>query len=303
MPSCRSPSRGDDVDEVVERALPGGGIRIEQTALVARRIREADRRGEPLAERTGRDLHAVGVAELRVTGGLRAPRAQRLEVVELEAEPAEIQLHVLRERRVAGREDEPVATGPVHIARVVVHDALVQQVRRRSKAHRRAGVAVAHLLDRVRRQHASGVHRAPIDFIPTQFRHRAAFLRGSAPESADRVANREEQPAQGARVVSAYRSGIPRRPCDTSYDGSVAGPSGRFVSGCRVAGVSVCSHRDAPAVRPRTPEVARRGCHRLETAVSGGRAGSDGHHDDGGSRGTRAYDRIRSVARSAPTSR
>ena len=104
---------GDDVDEVVERARAGCGVGVEQAALVARRVGEADGRREPLPERAGGDLDAVGVPVLGVAGGLGAPRAQRLQVVELEAEAAEVELHVLRQRAVARGEDEPVASEPV----------------------------------------------------------------------------------------------------------------------------------------------------------------------------------------------
>ena len=195
--------RGDDEDAVIERTLPGSGIRIEQSALVACGVGEADRRGQTLTERPGGDLHAVGVTVLGVPRRLGSPRAQRLEVVELEPEAPEVELDVLSERRVTRRQDEPVPAGPVHVGGIVVHHPLVEQVRGGGKAHRRAGVAVAHLLDRVRRQHASGIHRAPIDFIPTQFRHRAAFLRGECTLIRRPHRKGEEQPAQ-ARVWSQH---------------------------------------------------------------------------------------------------
>src|SRR6185437_4076201 len=86
----------DDVDEVVERARARRGIRIEQAALVAGRVREAHRRGESLAQRAGRHLHALRVPVLGVTGGQRSPRAQRLQAGELEPESAEVELDVLR---------------------------------------------------------------------------------------------------------------------------------------------------------------------------------------------------------------
>ena len=52
---------------------------------------------------------------------------------QLESEATEVQLHVLGERGVTGREDEPVASRPVHVARVVVHHLLVEQVCRRGQ--------------------------------------------------------------------------------------------------------------------------------------------------------------------------
>ena len=217
----------DHVDEVVERRRAGSGIRIEQAALVAGGVREAHRGRQALAERAGRDLDAVGVPVLRVARGQRAPRAQRLQVVELEPEPAEVELHVLRQRGVPGREDEPVAPDPVRVGGVVPHHALVEQVRRRRQAHRRARVAVADLLHRVRRQHAGGVHRAPIDLIPTQFRHRAAFLEEVRPDvagSAALVRMEKGESARGARVFSIAKGWATAAMRDLYVSQSCEGP-------------------------------------------------------------------------------
>ncbi len=71
---------GDHVDEVVERAGARRGVRVEQAALVARRHRHPDRRGQALAQRAGGDLHALGVPELRVARRLGLPGPQRLDV-------------------------------------------------------------------------------------------------------------------------------------------------------------------------------------------------------------------------------
>src|SRR5690606_21022592 len=113
---------GHDVDVVVEGALAGGGVGVEQTPLTAGRHREADRAREALAERTGRDLDAVGVPVLGVAGRLGAPRAQGLDVLELEAEPAEVELDVLREARVPRGEDEAVPAEPGSLRRVQAPD-------------------------------------------------------------------------------------------------------------------------------------------------------------------------------------
>ena len=64
-------------------------VRIEPAALESLGVGEADRRREALTERPGGDLDAVGVPVLGVTGGERAPRAERLEVLQLEAETAD----------------------------------------------------------------------------------------------------------------------------------------------------------------------------------------------------------------------
>ena len=157
---------GDDVDVVVEGAGARGGIGVEQPALVACRHGHADGRGQALAERTGRDLHALGVAELRVTRGLGLPGAQRLDVFQFQPETTEVQLDVQREAAVAARQHEPIAAEPVHVTRVVTHLTLKEGVRQRRQAHRRAGVAVADLLHRIGRQHAHGVDGKRIDIGP-----------------------------------------------------------------------------------------------------------------------------------------
>src|SRR5690606_570649 len=103
---------GDRVDEVVEGARARRGSRVEQAALVASGVGEAHGRSEALAERPRGDLDASGVTVLRVAGRLGAPRAQRLDVVELEPVTTEVELDVLGQRGVTDREDEAVATDP-----------------------------------------------------------------------------------------------------------------------------------------------------------------------------------------------
>ena len=148
---------GDHVGEVVEGALALGRVGVEQLALEALRVREADGGCEALAERSGRDLDALGVAVLGVARCEGAPRAERLEVALLEARAGQVELDVLRQRGVADREDEAVTTHPLVVGRVAVHDLLEEQVRHGGQAHGRPGVAVADLLDGVGREHARGV--------------------------------------------------------------------------------------------------------------------------------------------------
>ena len=119
----------------------------------------------------GGRLDAGRVAVLRVARGLAAPGTQGLEVLQLEAPAAEVQLDVERHARVAAREHEPVAARPVRVGRVVAHHLLEEQVRRGGQAHGRAGVAVADLLHGVHRQHADGVDRQVVGLVPVQLRH------------------------------------------------------------------------------------------------------------------------------------
>ena len=73
-----------------------------------------------MAQGTGGDLDAIGVVNLGVARSLRAPGAQRLEILHLETEAAEEELDVLRQGRVSNGEYEAVAPCPVNIGRIVV---------------------------------------------------------------------------------------------------------------------------------------------------------------------------------------
>jgi hypothetical protein len=156
------------VDVVVERRRTGA--RVEQAALAASGHRHAHGVADALAERPGRGLDAGRVAVLRVAGGLAAPRAERLDVLELEPPAAEVELDVEGEAGVAAGEDEAVPAGPVRVGGVVPHHLLEEQVRRGSEAHRGAWVAVADLLHRVHGEHPDGVHRLVVELVPLQVR-------------------------------------------------------------------------------------------------------------------------------------
>ena len=183
---------GDHVDEVVERAFTGRCVGIEQAALVARRHRHADRRGQPLPQRAGGDLHTLGVPELGVAGCLRLERPQRLDVGEFQSESTQVELDVQRQAGVPAGQHEPVAAQPVHVAGVVAHLALEQRVGQRRQTHRRPGVTVAHLLDGIGSQHADGVHRAGVELGPVvgmvrSGQRRDLFERGHEAHSLDLV--------------------------------------------------------------------------------------------------------------------
>ena len=161
----------DDVDEVVERARARRCVGVEEPALIAARVGEADGRRDALTEGTRGDLHTRGVAILRVSGSFRAPGAQRLDVVEFEAVAAEVELDVLGERTVAHREDEAVATDPRVVAGVAAHDLLEQKVRGGGEAHSRARVAVADLFDGIGSENTRRVYCLVVNGIPLESCH------------------------------------------------------------------------------------------------------------------------------------
>ena len=97
---------------VVEHALAGRRVRVEQAALAAGRHRHPDRVADALAERAGGGLDPDGVAVLGVARGERAPGAQRLEVVQLEPVAGQVELDVEGQAGVPGGQHEAVAAGP-----------------------------------------------------------------------------------------------------------------------------------------------------------------------------------------------
>ena len=153
---------------MIEGALAIRGLRIEEPALVPRRHRHPDGRGETLAERAGCGLDAGSVAEFRVARGTTAPRAEGLKVLHGEAVPGEEQLAVEGKTRVAGRQDEPITAEPARVARIMAHDTLEEHVRGRRQGHCGAGVPVSDLLHGVHRECAQVLHRRVIGSGPVQ---------------------------------------------------------------------------------------------------------------------------------------
>ena len=86
---------GDDVDVVVEDGLAERGLGVKQAMDAAGIHGEADGGGDARAERTGRDLNALGVAVFGVARCQGSGGAQLLDVVELEAEACQVELDVL----------------------------------------------------------------------------------------------------------------------------------------------------------------------------------------------------------------
>ena len=195
---------------VVERRGALVGVGVEHAALAARGHRHADRVADALAERAGGGLDTGGVAVLRVTGGLAAPGAQRLDVLELEAPAAEEELEVERQRRVSAGEDEAVAARPVRVGGVVAHHLLEQQVRRRGQAHGGAGVAVADLLHGIHREHPDRVHGLVVELGPVQrggSAHQGPF--GFAPGGASVRVGHDRAYSRGRLDSHPLRNRIP----------------------------------------------------------------------------------------------
>ena len=157
---------GDHPDVVVERAGALCGVGVKQAPDAALRERHPNRRGEPRPERARRDLDTRGVVNLRVPRRERSPRAQGLEVRQLQAVAREVELDVLRQRGVAAGQNEAVPAEPLGVGGVVLHDVLIEQVCRGRQTHGRARVAIAHLLHRIRGQDPDRVDGADVEVAP-----------------------------------------------------------------------------------------------------------------------------------------
>ena len=158
----------DDVDVVVEDGLTERGLGIQQAVDAAGVHGEADGGGDAGTQRAGRDFDALGVAVLGVAGGQGASGAQLLDVIKFEPEAREVELDVLGQRGVAGREDETVASDPARVGRIDVHDLVVEEVGRGGERDRSTGVARSCLLDGVGGEELSGLDRFVINVIPVK---------------------------------------------------------------------------------------------------------------------------------------
>jgi hypothetical protein len=154
------PVGGKAVDVVIEYGRARRGIRIQQAALTSRRHGHAHRVSDSLAERSGGHLNPRRMPIFRMPWRPGVPFAQRLQVVQFEAEPTEIELDVEGQAGVPAGQYEAIPAGPLRIGRIVLHHALEQQVRRRSQAHRGARVPISSLLYGVSGQHPYGVDGA-----------------------------------------------------------------------------------------------------------------------------------------------
>ena len=151
---------GDAIGIVIDDLLPEAG---GEDAL---RQGEADRIGDPLTQRPGRGLDPAGVAELRMTGRLRAELAEVPQLVHRHVGIArQMQQRVEQHRPVARAQHEAVAIGPVRAAGIEVQELGEQHGRHIGHAHGHAGVTGVRLLDSIHRQGADGIgHGAVINF-------------------------------------------------------------------------------------------------------------------------------------------
>ena len=121
--------------------------------------RHADAVCEALAERTRRHFDAGRQAVLRVAGRLRAELAELLQLVHRQLVAEEVQQPVDEHRRVAVREDEAIAIGPLRVRRVEAEELRPEDVRHLRASEGRAGMAALRLLHAVDGEHLERENR------------------------------------------------------------------------------------------------------------------------------------------------
>lgn len=97
--------------------------------------------GDALPQGAGGDLHAGGEEVLGVTGGLGAPLAELLQVLDAHVVAQQVEQGVLEHGAVAGGQHEAVAVGPLGILGVGGEEVLERDVSHGGAAHRQTGVA------------------------------------------------------------------------------------------------------------------------------------------------------------------
>ena len=181
--------------------------------------RHADGDRQALAERPGRRLDAgrlVDAVELGVARRHRVPLAEVLQLLERELVAGEVQRAVEQHRAVPCREHEAVAIGPAGVARVVAHDARVEQIGGGRHRHRHPRVTRVRGLDGVHRQRADGVDRELLAIL--------GFI-GHGPEPTCPSVQMSDSTTSRTRMTHGHRRWIApvgTRPCSPAW----ASPAG-----------------------------------------------------------------------------
>ena len=203
------------------------------------------------------------------------------EVVELEAVAAQIELDVLRQRGVPGRQDEPVAADP----RAVAGSRRMTRWNSRYAAGARLiavpGMTVAHLLDRICRQDARSIDRALRRWDPSAVSDIEAMT--FLVLGARLIEDRRRRRGGSCRHTAVDIIGtVPRRPCDSRCE---AEGTRRARSACQCDGDLSDAPRLGSTVQVWRTGSLRAGCARAlarqsSTPVSLGRGAQDTQIED-----------------------
>ncbi len=132
-------------------------LAIECCREMCLRHGHADRVPDALSERARCRLHTGCEVQLRMSRRPAAPLAELLQVVEREAVAAEVETTVQQHGRVAARQHEAIAVGPMRVGGIMLQVLREEQITERRESHRRAGMTRVGLLHGVHGQRADGV--------------------------------------------------------------------------------------------------------------------------------------------------
>jgi len=118
---------------------------------------DADRHAEALTKRACGNFDARRLAVLRMSGGVRSPLAELLELRHGQVVAGEVERTVEEGRGVAVGEDEAVAINPLRIRGIMLHDLVVEQIGDGCAAKRGAGVAGFCFFNGVDGEEAEGI--------------------------------------------------------------------------------------------------------------------------------------------------
>jgi hypothetical protein len=112
---------------------------------------------DALSQGPGRGLDACGLPVLRVARRSALPLPELPDVVERQIVAAEVEAGVEQHRRMAARQDEPIAILPMRIGGIVPHDAQIQHLPQGRERHGRARMPGVRFLDRVHGERTNGI--------------------------------------------------------------------------------------------------------------------------------------------------
>ena len=141
------------------------------------RHRKADAGSDALPQRAGRRLDSRRLAKLRVAGARAVELPKILDVFQRDRQSllqpivvlgyfphaGQVQDRIQQHRRMAARQDEPIAARPHRLRRVVAQIVLPKLIGHRREGHRRARMAAVGLLDGVHAQRADRVDRQQVN--------------------------------------------------------------------------------------------------------------------------------------------
>ena len=117
-----------------------------------------DRVTKALAERTGGDFDADGVAAFGMAGSFAAPLAEALEFIEREIIAGKMEQAVEQHGAVTRGENEAITVRPMRIFGVELQILCPKRVCHGGRAHRHSGVTGVGVLDTIGCKEADGVN-------------------------------------------------------------------------------------------------------------------------------------------------